>query len=122
MTDRTPIKPLLELDSETDEYLCELIASFKGHGNDLQSALGALVVGQHYGLRALRIMHSPATIRKYDRVLGRKLKDLCPSETHLSDKILGVKFANKIGAYWDVVTGRRTIANKSLVTDEELDL
>ena len=118
--DRTPIEPLLNLSDETNEYLCEHIASFRGQGNDLQAALGALVLGQHMGLRALRIMHSPATIRKYDRVLGRKLKDLCPADTHLSDKVLGVRFANKIGAYWDVVTGRRTISNKGLMSDEEV--
>ena len=121
MTDRTPIQPLLEIDEELDAYLCEHIATFRGQGADLEAALGALVLGRHFGLRALRIMHSPATIRKYDRILGRKLKDLCPAETHLSDKMVGVRFANKIGAYWDVVTGRRTIADKGLVTDEDLD-
>lgn len=122
MRDRTAISPLLDLDAETEAYLCKHIAEFKGPGNDLQSALGALLLGQHIGFRALRIMHSPATIRKYNRVLGMKLKDACPADTHLSDKILGVQFANKIGKFWDVVTGRRTIPNKGLMTDEELEL
>ncbi|MCH9693883.1 MAG: hypothetical protein K0U72_05185 [Gammaproteobacteria bacterium] len=118
MFDRTPITPLLDVDDELEAYLCKHIANFRGQGSDLQSALGALVLGQHFGWRALRIMHSPKTIRKYDRVLGRKLKDLCPPDTHLADKLLGVRFANKIGAFWDVVTGRRTIANKGLADDE----
>lgn len=121
MFDRTPIKPFQNIDAELDNYLCEHIAKFEGYGGDLQAALGALVLGRHYGMRALRIMHSPATIRKYDRVLGIKLKDHCPQKTHLSDKILGVRFANKIGAFWDVVTGRRTIADKGMVTDEGME-
>lgn len=121
MIDRTPIKPFLEIDSELEDFLCEHIADFKGHGNQLQSALGALVLGRHYGMRALRIMHSPATIRKYDRALGKKLADLCPKETHLSNKIVGVQFADKIGAFWDVVTGRRTVADKGMSSDEGLE-
>ena len=75
MYDRRPIKPFVETDADLDDYLCKHIANFKGDAADLQSALGALVLGRHLGLRALRIMHSPATIRKYDRVLGIKLKN-----------------------------------------------
>jgi len=122
MTDRTPIAPMLDIDDELDEYLCQRIADFHGLAADLQTALGALVIGRHYGLRALRIMHSPATIRKYDRIIGRRLKDICPPDTHLEDKLLGVRFANKVGSFWAVVTGRKTIANKGMATDEGLEL
>ena len=122
MYNRKPIEPLLGIDDDLDEYLCKHIAEYYGLATDIQSALGALVIGQHYGLRALRIMHGPATIRKYDRILGRKLKDLCPPTTHLEDKLLGVRFADKVGSFWAVVTGRKTIANKGMATDEGLEL
>ena len=120
MYDRTPIEPLLDLEPEVGDQLCEAIAGFTGQSSTLESAIGALVIGQHFGMKALRVIHSPATIRKYDRTLGLRLADHCPAETHLSDKVIGYRFAKKIGAFWDVVTGRRTIANKGMATDDEV--
>ena len=67
-------------------------------------------------------MHSPATIRKYSKTLGIKLDKLCPADTHLSNKLVGVQVADKLGAYWDIVTGRKKVPNKGkALFKEEFD-
>ena len=68
--------------------------------------MGALILGQHFGTRGLRMMHSPSTYRKYEGILGIKFEDHCPERTHQSRKLAGIKVADRLGAFWDVVMGR----------------
>lgn len=107
-----PIKPLLELDEETDAKVCEVIAGYQGQATTLESAIGALVLGRHFGYRTLRMMHSPATYRKYEAILGVSFEEVCPERTHLAQKLFGIKMADKLGKFWDIVMGREKVEGK----------
>ena len=113
-----PMETLLRLENPAQEQqLCAAIANFKGIGTTLEAALGALIMGQHYGTRVLRMNHSPATIRKYERILGLSYDDLCPKQTHLSERNRGIWAAEKFGAFWDIVMGRKKVNNKGSFSD-----
>lgn len=116
--DITPLPDLLVLpNANVEAKLCRAIATYRGGGTSLESALGALVLGQHYGTRALRMIHSPSTYRKYEKILGIRFEDICPQYTPLSRRNIGIRFAQKLGAFWDVVMGRRKVDNKGHFTD-----
>ncbi len=53
---------------------------------ELESALGMLFVGHAFGWRVLYMIHSVATIRKYEKVLGISLQAL-PERTPHSREI-----------------------------------
>lgn len=100
-------------DPATEEEISRRIATYTGPATSLGAALGAMVMGQHYGTRALRMIHSPATIRKYERILGVRFDQVCGSEfTPLSEKIVGIRAARELGGFWDVVMGRKKVKKK----------
>jgi hypothetical protein len=107
-----PMTKLLEIDDATNQHLCRLMAQMEGDSIALESALGALVLGQHYGTRALQMIHSPATLRKYEKILGIKYSDHGPARTSMSTKIRGIKVADKLGAFWKVVMGHERVEKK----------
>lgn len=103
-----------------EEEISRNVASYTGPGASLGAALGALIVGQHYGTRALRMIHSPATIRKYERILGVRFEQVCKSEfTPLSDNVVGIRAARELGGFWDVVMGRKKVRNKGRIGEPE---
>ena len=109
---------LLELDSKLEEVVLDRLANYKGHCGALESALGALILGRHYGWRVLRMAHSPATYTKYEKILGVEFKEICPETTELSYRATGMKIAKKLNAFWDVVMGRKKVENKGVLVDE----
>ena len=99
--------------SKTDlEKLERKIKKFKGLGTTLESALGALVVGQYFGWRVLRILHGNHTLDKYQDILGLKFQEVCPEVTELSGKNVGYKASRRIKDFWAVVQGRYQVEQK----------
>lgn len=116
MQKRKPMDSLLDIPPSLEIQLCKQIAEYEGQGPILSSALGALIVGQHYGMEALRMIHTPATLRKYQKALGVEYSDYCPATTHLTAKSRGVKIAEKLGGAWKVITGKVKVKGKGDVT------
>ena len=114
--DRKPMNSLLDMSTDLERQLCKQIAEYEGPGPILSSALGALIVGQHYGMEALRMIHTPATLRKYQKALGIEYSEYCPTTTHLTSKSRGVKIAEKLGGAWKVITGKVKVKGKGDVT------
>ncbi len=55
------------------------VDDFNGDLDDLESAIGMLLLGRHYGWRVVLLIHSPTTVRKYLKILGLKnLRDVLP--------------------------------------------
>lgn len=109
-------KKLLILDHETEQSILQHMKEFRGVGTTLESALGALVVGQFFGWRVLKILHNPATYRKYEKVLGIEFKTVCPEITEFGQKkSVGYAITEKLGSFWAVVMGKRKVADKGLI-------
>ncbi len=110
--------PLVKLTDEQERIVLEKIRTYSGQGPTLESALGALIVGQHIGWRVLRVIHSPSTYKKYEKILGLKFQDVCPDKTPQSSRNIGFEVTERIGAFWDVVMGRKKVENKGYIENE----
>lgn len=104
---------LINLTEEQNTILEAKIETFKGTVDVLESAIGALVVGQKYGWRVAKMVHSPATIKKYEKLLGLKFEDVCPERTKLSKRNVGLRIADKLKSFWAVALGKTAVPNKA---------
>jgi hypothetical protein len=123
MTDKTDTtdnpRKLLVIDDETEKKILQNMREFRGIGTTLESALGALVIGQYFGWRVLKLMHNPATYRKYEKVLGIEFKAVCPEITEFGKKkSIGYAITEKLGSFWAVVMGKRKVADKGLIDNQ----
>lgn len=88
-----------------DVVITAAITSYKGDARVLEAAIGALLLGQHIGLRPLRLIHGGSVVRKYQNILGVEFRDVMPDDGPLAHKSVGYGIAQKIGDYWASVRG-----------------
>lgn len=81
------------------------IREFKGQGPELESAIGMLFVGHAYGWKVIHLIHSTATVRKYEKILDIKVKEEFQAETSYSDRSYGYSIAKKLSNFWKAVKG-----------------
>lgn len=91
--------------AELDRIEADAIAEFKGYLDELESALGMLRMGHHFGWRMLYLIHSKSTIRKYEKILGIKIRDIFPEEGPSAERSLAMRIAKKASNFWKVVSG-----------------
>ena len=91
---------------EISQEVIDRASLFSGSGHQLEAALGALVMGQLYGRRALLMLHSSRVLRRHEAILGLHFADVCPRETHLSSRVFGISLAEKLGGFWKVAEGQ----------------
>lgn len=80
-------------------------AEFKGDIPTFESAWGALLLGTQYGWKVSFLVHSQATIKKYEAITGIKFRELCEPETHLSKKSIAYKALQQVSSFWKAVRG-----------------
>ena len=112
------VPQVLQLKSIEREKLIETIQKYRGQATTLESALGALIVGQHYGWRVLKLVHGNRTYNNYQKILGIRFEDICPERTSVSHRLVGLKVADALNSFWSVVRGKRKVPNKGLIKDE----
>ncbi|WP_292995207.1 hypothetical protein [Nitrosomonas sp.] len=109
----------LNLSEEQEQIILKNIKEFRGVGTTLESALGALIMGQYFGWRVLKILHNPLTYRRYEKILGLNFQDVCPETTGYSEtKSVGYAITQKIGSFWAVVMGKRKVEDKGLIENQ----
>lgn len=107
------LKPLsVEKLKQLQEIELRAVAKFHGNLDELESALGFLRFGFHYGWRVLAIIHSKKTFKKYEQILEIDAHELFPEETLTSDRSYGYKIAKKLDKFWQVVNGEEKIEHK----------
>jgi len=106
----------------TDEQKVELqiieedaIANFSGQLDELESALGMLRMGHHFGWKVLYLIHSKRTIRKYEGILGIKVRNVFPETGPSSYRSYGLALAEKFSNFWKVVGGDIKIPDRKKV-------
>lgn len=102
-----------QLTDEQNQQIAEKCHDFQGQITTLSAALGAIHMGHIFGWRVLKIIHSPATLKKYEQIIGMKYEDICPETTEASKRNVGYRFSQKIGAFWKVVLGQVKVDNKN---------
>jgi len=98
--------------AELERIEKEAIANFSGSLDELNSALGMLRMGHHVGWRVLYIIHSKRTIRKYEEILGIKVRELFPEEGPSADRSIGYGIAKKLENFWKAVSGDTKIEHR----------
>jgi hypothetical protein len=104
-------------DQEKIEF-CDLIESiikdYRGNGQLLGAALGALVLAKYMGWKPVALLHSQATVRRYQTALGVYFKDVMPERGVYSYKSMALFLVDKFNNFWDVIQGRD---NKTISKD-----
>lgn len=88
-----------------DEIEANAIADFQGQLDELESAIGMLRMGHHFGWKILYIIHSKRTIRKYEEILGIKVRELFEEEGPSSYRSMAYQLAQKFSNFWKIVSG-----------------
>jgi hypothetical protein len=95
----------LDRASELERIEREAIADFYGQLDELTAALGMLRMGDYFGWRVLVLIHNKRTIRKYEGILGIKVREFFDEEGAASERSIGYGFVKKIGNFWKAVSG-----------------
>lgn len=100
---------LAKLTEEQQKHLQEVIdnaiRNWVGQLDELESAIGMLMLGHHVGWKVLYLVHSKKTIRKYEEFLGVKIRDIFPERGPSSKRSIGLAFADTFPNFWKVVSG-----------------
>lgn len=117
--EKQPITPL------TPEQALQYVAiidkaaeNFRGQADELENAIGMLMIGRIYGWRVLVIVHNKRTIKKYEEILGINIREMFPPEGPLAHKSLGYKVATTFSNFWKVVSGDIKIENRREIGSE----
>jgi hypothetical protein len=85
------------------KIICEAWERFYGDVGVFESAAGALLMGRFLGYNGLRVLHTWPTLRKYEQILGISFKDTLEPYTADSERLNGIRYAKKFGAFWKAV-------------------
>lgn len=106
---RKNLDHLAPYDEERYEELAkierEAIARFAGNFDDLEAAIGVLRLGDHLGWKPLVIIHNKRTIRKFEDILGIKVREFFVDEGPSAQRSIGYSIATKINQFWKAVSG-----------------
>jgi hypothetical protein len=101
-----------EQDAELRRIEADAIDRFEGVVDELESALGLLRIGHHVGWKVLYLVHSKKTIRKYEDILGVKIRDVFPETGPSSYRSLGLRVAEKLSNFWKAVSGEEKVEGR----------
>jgi hypothetical protein len=96
------------------EIIRNAMENHVGGYDELHGAIGMLVMGLGLGWKPIRIIHSKQTIRKYENVLGIRIRDYMEEVGPLADKSHGWAFTKNQSNYWKCVEGANTVPNRRL--------
>lgn len=88
-----------------DEIEQQAIAKFAGDLSELESALGMLRLGHQYGWRVMYLIHSKATVKKYEQILDIKAQDEFPEEGPSAMRNNGFRLVQKVTNFWKAASG-----------------
>ena len=93
------------------------VANFSGSLEELEKAVGMLMVGYHFGWKVLLLVHSKRTIKKYEAILDINIKEFFPAEGRSSKRSMGLDLDKQIGNFWQVVSGDIKVENRRDIED-----
>lgn len=94
-------------DEELLRLVDRVVDQYDGNLDELESAIGMLMLGRYYGWRVLLLVHSPNTVRKYQKILGLKsLKDVLPEVGVLAHRSDAWRLVEGTRNFWKAVRGQ----------------
>lgn len=108
---RQPFKTPVPSSKEAQErylFLDDVIRRVRPEGfsiDEMESALGMYMLGFHVGWKVLYLVHSKRTIRKYEELLGIKVKEIFPEIGPDADRTMAFKVIEAASNFWKAVSG-----------------
>ncbi|MBV6303519.1 hypothetical protein KVP10_01405 [Candidimonas humi] len=94
-------------DEELLRLVDRVVDQYDGNLDELESAVGMLMLGRYYGWRVLLLVHSPNTVRKYQKILGLKsLKEVLPEVGRLAHRSDAWRLVEGTRNFWKAVRGQ----------------
>ena len=87
------------------QLLDKRISNFEGQLDELESAVGMLMIARHYGWKVIYLIHTRKTIQKYEEILGVSLRDIVPPVGRIAKMSLAWRLFQGVGNFWKVVKG-----------------
>lgn len=110
---RPHIEPLTDHQAqEIIKTVEDAAVEFAGQFDELENALGMLMVGRLVGWRVLLLIHNKRTIRKYEAILGINVREAFPEEGPLAHKSIALQFVKKVGGFWKAVSGQVVVEDR----------
>lgn len=114
---RSPLPPVEQVHpAERAQQLAEIanraFDRYKGQFDDLEKAIGMLMMGDYVGWKVLVIVHNKRTIRKYEEILDINIREFYPEEGPAAMRSRGYKMALAASNFWKVVSGDISIENR----------
>lgn len=88
------------------------IVRFDGQVDELEQAIGFYMFGRHVGWKPLVLMHNKRTIRKYEDILGIKIRDEFDPTEPDCERSNAYRIAQKISNFWRAVSGDEKIPDR----------
>ena len=85
---------------------------FKGQFDELENALGMLMIGRLVGWKLLVLIHNKRSIRKYEEILGIDIRTAFPEEGPLIGKSPAYALIQNLGNFWKAVSGDAKVENR----------
>jgi len=87
----------------------QAISKFRGGADELESALGAYLLGRHVGWKVLYLIHSKKTVAKYEAILGVRFREEFPEEGPMAGQSMAFAAAQAFTNFWKVVSGEQKL-------------
>lgn len=97
---------------QLNAHIDSVIMGYKGDIVELSDAIGAARLAHHYGWKVMRIVVTPKTYSRHQKILGLNFKDSFEESTIFSEKSVGYNLVLKAGKFWDAVNGLIPIDKK----------
>lgn len=94
------------------------MSKFRGQMPELERAIGMLFVGRQFGWKVIYLTHSKSTVRKYEDILGIKVREFFPEVGPLARRSVGWKIAEKVTNFWKEVSGNDHGARNAELAEE----
>ena len=78
-----------------------------GDLGELESALGMLRLGHQYGWRVMYLIHSKATVKKYEQILDIKVRDEFLEEGPSAMRNNGFRLVQNVTNFWKAASGEK---------------
>ncbi len=104
----------IQFPADLGDIVKTAFATYTGDFTVLESAIGALFLGLIIGWRPLVIIHSPRTIKSYEKILDIKFKEFMPETTSLSKTSRGYMMALKLENFWHGVSGNASVTDRKI--------
>jgi hypothetical protein len=100
---QTPLTDAAEAKRRHD-LVDQAIYRFEGGLEELEGAVGMYMLGRHVGWKVLYIIHSKQTIRKYEDILGIKVREEFPEVGPDARRSNGFRVVEAASNFWKSIT------------------